>query len=79
MHQNEAGVLLAPPFRVEIGRFLTAGVNRIEIEVTPALRNRLEGKARAGDVRYREFTGSQDMLLPGGLEGPVTVEVRPRY
>ena len=73
---RRAGSLAAPPFSLEVSRHLVAGRNRVELEVTPALRNRLEGKARSGDERYREFSGSEEALLPGGIRGPVFLEIR---
>ncbi len=73
---QEAGILLAPPFALDVSRQVVPGMNTLEITVIPALRNRLQGYARAGDERYRQYDGSDDMLLPGGIEGPVTLEFR---
>jgi len=72
---EEAGVLLAPPFALDVTRQVSAGANALEITVIPALRNRLQGYAAQGDPRYRPFAGTEDTLLPGGLRGPVTFSV----
>jgi hypothetical protein len=73
---RHAGSLLVPPYTIEIGTFLTQGMNVIEIEMIPALRNRLIGKALQGDEAYREFSGKGDTLLPVGIKGPIVLEFR---
>jgi hypothetical protein len=70
-----AGTLLAPPFALDVSGLVSPGPNALEITVIPALRNRLQGYAAQGDERYRQFAGSEDMLLPGGIRGPVTLSV----
>jgi len=73
---SEAGVLLAPPFALDVSRWIQPGPNSIEITVIPALRNRFQGYANAGDGRYRQYGGKDNMLLPGGIRGPVSMELR---
>jgi len=74
VNHQPAGSLLAPPFALGVGSYLVPGRNRIEIEVIPSLRNRLNGWALAGDERYRQFMGKEDMLVPAGIRGPVVLE-----
>lgn len=71
---QEAGVLLAPPWRIEVGPLLTEGDNVFEVVVTPPLRNRLIGKALDGDESAVQFLGMKDTLAPAGLVGPVYLE-----
>ena len=60
---REAGVLLAPPWRVRIGHLLKRGRNRLEIEVASTLGNHY----RTLPTRYRG-------PIEAGLIGPVVVE-----
>lgn len=63
INDQPAGNLLIPPFRLEIGRYLVPGKNKIEITLTPALRNRLVGQSK----------GKENQLIPTGLIGPIGV------
>lgn len=73
------GHTIFSPYQVDITKHLINGRNVIQIEMTPALRNRLLGKALAGDPEYAQFIGrppfGHSNPLPSGLIGPVTVQV----
>ncbi|MCA9773023.1 MAG: hypothetical protein KC466_11490 [Myxococcales bacterium] len=71
-----AGRLLVPPFELDVTNLLAAGVNGVEIVVTPALRNRFVGRALTGDPLYANFGGDPDAILPNGIEGPARIEIR---
>lgn len=73
---RHAGSLLVPPFTVEITHLVNEGTNHLEIVLTPPLRNRLLGRALQGLEEYKEFSGKAATLLPGGIEGPVTIETK---
>lgn len=80
---REAGIVWSVPFRLEVGRWLRPGENRIEIEVTNLPANLIAAYDRRG-VEWRKFkdanivsalNGPLDTsawpLEPSGLEGPV--------
>jgi len=64
-------VLLVPPFRADITKYLRDGKNYATIKIVPPLRNRFIGKARKGDKLYKQFKNKEETLLPAGLIGPV--------
>jgi len=70
---QDAPLLLYAPYRANITDYLKAGDNEVEVTITPALRNRLIGKANRGDSAYRQFKGKESTLMPAGLLGPVEV------
>ncbi len=80
---HEAGIAWSLPFRIEVGRWLQAGENRIEIDVTNLPANRIAEMDRRG-VEWRIFknaniTGARTKTLetagwpvePSGLNGEV--------
>ncbi len=72
-----AGRALFSPWQVDITACLHAGDNAIRVEVTPALHNRLLGKALGGDAEYVQFLGDRSgprRPLPSGLVGPVMLQ-----
>jgi len=82
---QEAGVLFAVPFHINIGRLLKPGANIVEIEVTNLSANRIRALDRSGakwkimrdanivSMASREFEPSKWPLKPSGLLGPVTL------
>jgi hypothetical protein len=70
---QDAPPLPYAPYRANITDYLKAGDNEVEVTITPALRNRLIGKANRGDSAYRQFKGKESSLMPAGLLGPVEV------
>lgn len=80
---HPAGVVVAHPFRIDVGSLIHAGNNRIEIEVTNLSANRIRDLDRRKvnwkkfhDInfvshRYRPFDASQWDIEPSGLLGPV--------
>ncbi len=82
LNGEPAGVLIAPPFQVEIGPFLPSG-NVLEIEVTNLAANRIRDMDRRGqpwkvfreinfvDRHYKPFDASGWPVRDSGLLGPV--------
>jgi hypothetical protein len=70
---RDLGTLLIPPYALDVTDYVYEGDNRIEVKITPALRNELIGKSEKGDKRYRQFKGKGDTRLPSGLIGPVYI------
>jgi hypothetical protein len=80
---QDAGLVWALPFEVEVTPHLRPGPNTLEVEVTSLPANRVAALARAGapriryhdidfvDLRYHPFDPSRWAPLPSGLEGPV--------
>ncbi len=82
---REAAVLWAVPYRCLIGKYLQAGTNTLEVEVTNLPANRIADMDRRG-VKWRIFKDINIAALgykkgdyagwkpiPSGLQGPVTV------
>lgn len=67
------GKRIFPPYLLEITRFLKPGANTIEVRVTPGQLNSFIGKAKGGDVKYRQFKGKEDQIMSAGLLGPVWI------
>ena len=76
---QSAGHAIFSPYRVDVTEAVRVGENAIHVEVTPPLRNRLVGKARAGDPEYAQFAGGGPFggagPVPSELVGPVVMEV----
>ncbi len=74
-----AGHAIFSPYRVDVTDYLAVGRNDITVEVTPALRNRLLGKALRGDAEYAQFAGGRMFAntVPAacGLVGPVALQI----
>jgi len=80
------GVVVAHPFRLEIGPYLRKGRNALTIEVTNLSANRLRDLDLKGvpwkkfhDINfvshlYKPFDASKWALRPSGLLGPVTLQ-----
>lgn len=81
-----AGVVVAHPFRVEVGPHLKAGRNRLAVEVTSLSANRIRDLDIRGvawkkfhDINfvshlYKPFDASKWELKPAGLLGPVALQ-----
>ncbi len=80
---REAGIAWSVPFRLEVGRYLDAGDNRIEIDVTNLAANRIADMDRRG-LEWRIFKDANIVSAlnrpldtsdwptePGGLNGEV--------
>ncbi|GAB2554935.1 glycosyl hydrolase [Spirosoma aerophilum] len=67
------GKQIVAPYLLDITKFLKSGDNKIEVRVTPGQLNNFIGKARNGDVRYRQFKGKEDQAMSAGLIGPVLI------
>ncbi len=78
---RRAGSAWAPPYRLDLGRLLHAGENRIEVRVSNTALNGLAGRPRTDyrllAARYGERFQAQDQdriaPQPSGLLGPVTL------
>jgi hypothetical protein len=80
---QDAGALIALPYRLRVGRYLKTGENALEIEVTNLSANRVRDLDRRGTdwkimkdinivtVQYREIKPAKWPLEPSGLLGPV--------
>lgn len=79
VNARRVGQAIFSPYQVDITAALISGDNTITIELTPALRNRLLGKALAGDPEYRQFIGrppfGHSNPMSNGLVGPVVVQI----
>jgi hypothetical protein len=85
---QRAGAVWAPPYEMDITRYLKAGRNDLELRVGNLAINTLAGRAapdyRLLNLRYGERFQPQDMEnlqpLPSGLLGSITVSVeRPSH
>ncbi|SEM81084.1 alpha-L-rhamnosidase [Mucilaginibacter gossypiicola] len=68
-----AGKRLFAPYMLDIGPFLISGDNKIEVRVTTGQLNGFIGKAKQGDVHYKQFKGKEDQTMAAGLAGPVVI------
>ncbi len=80
---NDAGFAWSIPFKVEVGKWLKKGENRLDIEVANLQANRIRWMDRKGlgwrkfheinfvNINYQPFDASQWKILPSGLAGPV--------
>jgi hypothetical protein len=68
---KEAGRLIAYPFVTDITALSGPGSNRVDVVLEVPRRNRLIGKALAGDPTAAQFAKKGDLLVPVGLLGPV--------
>jgi alpha-L-rhamnosidase len=77
---KSAGTVWAMPYRLDITDSLTAGRNRVELEVTNLWPNRIIGDAQLSAARtytktnIRKYSANSP-LLPSGLIGPVAIEI----
>jgi hypothetical protein len=69
------GDISVSPLTINLTSALLNGENKLEIIVSPALRNRFLGYAQQGDKRYKQFKGKTSALLPAGLVGKVQIEI----
>ena len=69
VNDHELPVLLVPPWQHNIGQFLKAGSNIIEIELYTTIRNRLVGYGNSGDKRYKQF--KKGFTMPTGIIDPI--------
>jgi len=81
LNGTDLGIVWRPPFRVNLGKFVKAGENTLEVMVVNSWRNRLIGDAALPeDQRLTKTNVSVVMngpgkwpLEPSGLLGPVTL------
>ena len=76
---KEVATLWMPPWTVDVGEFLKAGQNTLEIDVVNPWNNRLVGDLKLPPEKRRTQTAEKTVnektpLLPAGLLGPVKVE-----
>lgn len=75
---RSAGVVWQSPFQVDIGKYVRAGENQLEITVANVWRNRLIGDKQPGSTTppvraiFQPFS-AEDKLVESGLLGPVKV------
>jgi hypothetical protein len=79
----DLGVVWCPPWRVDVGRALRKGANKLEIEVVNQWPNRMIGDGNLPEVQrktksnitryYRKPPEGDHALTPSGLQGPVTL------
>jgi hypothetical protein len=73
----DAGTVWAAPYRIQVGKLLHPGTNKLEIEVTNLWPNRLIGDAQSGvtdPITKTNITAykADSPLLPSGLIGAIT-------
>jgi hypothetical protein len=61
------------PYLLDISSFLISGMNKVEVRVTTGQLNAFIGKAKRGDVQYKQFKNKEDQLMSAGLLGPVVI------
>ena len=66
------GHLTHYPYQVDITKYTLEGENRVEVEVTPTLHNRLVGYGKQGHKEWARFKKRRH-LSPSGLIGPVSL------
>lgn len=83
INEREVGILWSFPFEMCVGRWLRAGTNTLEIDVTNLSANRIRDLDRRGvvwrkfydinfvNIDYKPFDASAWPLQPSGLLGPV--------
>lgn len=80
LNGQNLGTLYARPFRILLSHALSEGENRLDIEVTNLMANRLADLDRRGvawrkfflvHIAYQPFDASDWQLLPSGLLGQV--------
>ncbi|MFV0606816.1 MAG: glycosyl hydrolase [Niabella sp.] len=81
------GYIYSIPYQLRIGKYLKQGVNKIEIEVSNLMANRIRYMDRNGmswrnyheinfvNKDYKEFNAAQWSVMPSGLAGPVNIIV----
>ena len=87
INDQSAGVLWAPPYRLEIGALLVPGVNRIELRVSNTAANALSedtGIGRAVEISRRQYgqrfsMQDLDLALDDVDSGLLTVPALIRY
>jgi hypothetical protein len=81
LNGESMGIAWKKPFRVNIGKALKPGDNRLSIKITNLWVNRLIGDRQPGNTNpltytTQEFYRSDSPLLPSGLLGPVKILAR---
>ncbi len=75
INTKRAGEKIWAPYLLDISQYLKAGINTIEIQVTPTNRNVFIGEAVKGNAKYVQFKGADKAVMPAGLLGPVSIKV----
>ena len=74
------GTVWTPPFRLDISKAVKLGENRLSVDVTSTWHNRLVYDAGLPEAERKTWTISGpakgSALLPAGLLGPVTVNIK---
>ena len=68
-----AGKRVFAPYMLDITSLLVPGENKIEVRVTTGQLNGYIGKAKQGDIQYKQFKNKEDQLMAAGLLGPVVI------
>lgn len=68
-----AGKRVFAPYMLDITSLLIPGENKIEVRVTTGQLNGFIGKAKSGDIHYKQFKNKEDQLMAAGLLGPVAI------
>lgn len=82
---NDLGIVWANPFKINVGKYLVVGENKLEIEVTNLMANRIRYLDRNEvvwrnyheinfvNIAYRGFDASDWEVMLSGLEGEVSI------
>lgn len=86
VNEEKVTTLFAVPFSVNIGKYLSKGLNNIEIQVTNLPANRISDYDKRGvnwrvfneinfvDINYKNTKYDKWELMPSGLLGPVVIQ-----
>ncbi len=69
----ETQPLLVYPFEIDVSDNVKSGENKIEIIITPTLRNRLIGYGKKGGKNWKNHKKKKE-FMPSGLIGPVMIK-----
>ncbi len=64
--------LLVYPYEIDIAPYIKSGENDIKVEITPTLRNRLNGYGEKGGENWINHKNRKE-FMPSGLVGPVVI------
>jgi hypothetical protein len=85
LNGHDLGILWSVPFRIDIGKYMQEGENRLSIEVANLMANRIIYMDRQGitwrnfheinfvNIQYQPFDASGWDIMASGLSGPVSI------
>lgn len=82
---NDLGTVWANPFKLNVGKYLVVGENKLDIEVTNLMANRIRyldknevvwrnyHEINFVNIAYKGFDASNWEVMPSGLEGAISI------